>query len=58
MLTVPEVPLTASRGKSFMGKRLYPGMNAPSMETTFTALVAAGPAHGDVGVAVRQPAGT
>src|ERR1017187_10127481 len=57
MLTVPAFPLTATRGKSLIGKRLYPGMNAPSRETTGTASLAAGPLHEAFAVWVRQLCG-
>src|SRR3989441_6761486 len=47
-LTVPARSLTAMRGKSFIGKRLYPGMNARSIDTIGIEVVAGG-GHVDVG---------
>src|SRR2546428_10953606 len=47
-LTVPANSLTAMRGKSFIGKRLYPGITARSIDTIGIEVVAGG-GHVDVG---------
>src|SRR5438874_2147185 len=44
MLTTPFPLLTPTLGKSFMGKRLYPGINAAAIDTIFCfAAVDGGP---------------
>src|SRR5690348_1583650 len=57
METVPAGSLTAIRGKSLAGNRLYPGTNAPLMDTIPTDAVAEGPLHAGPGK-VRHAART
>src|ERR1700758_4718846 len=54
MLTVPAASLTAIRGKSLLGKRLYPGTNVATVETILTDAWLNGGKQGDGEVAVRQ----
>src|SRR6516225_9173246 len=57
ILTVPAGSLTAIRGKSFIGKRLYPGMNAADRDVTSSLVWCAGEAQEAFG-RVRQLLGT
>src|SRR5260221_8556434 len=57
MLTVLNRWLTASLGKSLCGNRRLPGMNAASIDVTFTLLRRAGRAQAATGVMLRQGRG-